>query len=214
MTDFQCRAETLIQPGLLHIGAIALLFIAAGPVHSQQSGDPLDSLLDRLVADQDAIALQDPGHFYSYYELGTFDVGSFDQSSAVEALNEELRDNRALDCSFAPYRPGEPARLGMVNLLLGAGQQTEAERIRELPPDRLIGAVLRSWEGIPGDILDCNVSLGRLYFDNGRVLTVYYDGRVDLSDSAPNVPSMLRLAPLDAFRRDTVRALPELNAGD
>ena len=96
--------------------------------------------------------------------------------------------------------------MGIVRLLAGAGQTLEAERIAELPADRLVGAVMRSSEGFTGDIVDCDVSLARLYFDNGRVLTAYYDGREDLAATRPNVPSILRLAPLEDFRRDRVSA--------
>ena len=64
---------------------------------------------------------------------------------------------------------------------------------------------MRSWEGIPGDVTDCNVSLARLYFDNGKVLTAYYDGRQDLAATRPHVPSVLGLGPLEDFRRDRTR---------
>jgi hypothetical protein len=170
-------------------------------------------LLDRLVAEQDALALQEDGNFYSYYQLGTFDPTSFDQRSAIEALNADLPDNRTLECTFAPYPFGEFSRMGIVRLLTGAGQIVEAERIAELPADRLVGAVMRSSEGFTGDIVDCDVSLARLYFDNGRVLTAYYDGRQDLAATRPNIPSILGLAPLEDFRADRVSARPGVGAG-
>lgn len=198
------------RPGLLPFAAAIPFLLAAGPAYAQQSADVL---LDRLVAEQDALALQDTDDFYSYYELGTFDLPSFDQRSAIEALNADLQDNATLQCSFAPYPFGEPSRMGTVRLLTGAGQVIEAGRIAELPADRLVGAVMRSWEGFTGNVLDCNVSLARLYFDNGRVLTAYYDGRDDLVATRPNVPSILRLAPLEDFLRDRVSARPGAGAG-
>lgn len=203
----------MTRPGLLTITVALSLFVAVSPARSQQGGVSLDALLDRIVGEQDALALQEPDDFYSYYELGTFDTPTFDQRSATDALNADLPGNPALQCSYAAYPFGEPSRVGIVRVLSGAGQTLEAQRIAELPADRLIGAVMRSWEGFTGDILDCNVSLARLYFDNGRVLTAYYDGRGDLAATRPNVPSMLQLAPLEDFRNDRTRTRPGVVAG-
>jgi hypothetical protein len=187
--------------------AISLSF-AAIPAHSQQGGDALDVLLERLVAEQDSLAPQEADNLYSYYELGTFDVASFDGPAAIETLEDELPNNRFLECTFAAYPSGEFARLGLIRFLTGAGQIIEAARIDALPADRLVGTVMRSSEGYTGDIVDCDVTLARLYFDNGRVLTVYLDGRQDLADRRPNVPSIVRLTPLEEFRKDRVSARP------
>jgi hypothetical protein len=187
--------------------------LAASPSFAQQGDATLDLLLDRLVSEQDALALEDPDGFYSYYELGTFDPASFDQRAALETLSGDLEANAALSCTFANYPFGEASRMGIVRLLTGAGQAAEAARIEELPADRLVGAVMRSWEGFTGNVLDCNLSLARLYFDNGRVLTAYYDGRDDLAATKPHVPSVVRLAPLEAFRTDRVSTRPAGGAG-
>lgn len=205
---------SVIRPCLFPSAVVLALVFGAGAACGQGAGAGPDGALARLVAEQDALALQDRDDFYSYYELGTFDVAGFDQAAALAALAAELRDNRALDCSFAPYRPGEPSRQGILSLLTGAGQSIEAQRIGELPAERLVGAVMRSWEGIPGDVSDCNVSLARLYFDDGQVLTAYYDGREDLAATRPNVPSVVRLAPLEEFGRDRTRNRPAAAGGD
>ncbi len=202
------RRSSLVPPA----AAIALL-LGGGAAYCQPASQPVEQL-DRLVAEQDALALEDADNFYSYYELGTFDVASFDEEAANEALAALLPNNRALTCTFAPYLTGEPSRGGALRVLIGAGQSIEAQRFAELPAERLVGVVMRSWEGIPGDISDCNVSLARLYFDDGRVLTAYYDGREDLAATRPNVPSLVGLAPLEDFRRDRTRNRPAAAGGD
>jgi hypothetical protein len=201
------------SPVLAPIAAVIPLLLALGPAHGQQGPDALDPLLDRLVAEQDELALEDPDDLYSYYELGTFDPASFDQRSAIAAINADLPANPTLQCTFAAYPFGEASRMGIVRLLTGAGQVIEAARIEELPADRLVGAVMRSWEGFTGNVLDCNLSLARLYFDNGRVLTAYYDARQDLTATEPNVPSVVRLSPLEEFPSDRVAARPGAGAG-
>jgi hypothetical protein len=191
---------------VLSVAAAISFSAGVGPAHPQ--GDALDLLLDRLVADQDSIALQEPDGLYSYYEIDAFDVASFDAPRAIDRLQDELPNNRFLDCTFAAYPSGEFARLGLIRFLTGAGQAVEAARIDELPADRLVGTVMRSSEGYTGDIVDCDVTLARLYFDSGQVLTVYLDGRQDLAERGPNVPSVVRLTPLEEFRNDRVSARP------